>query len=71
MKVDHNIPLPPRTYGRGKRYPWKTLGVGDSFLAPKESAASVRQLATRWGKKLEYQFVTRKVPGGIRVWRTK
>lgn len=70
VPIDKNIPLPPRkrSTGRGKRvYPWGELEPGDSFVIPSLNA-NIRQwkLETTYpGKK----FVSRRVEGGLRVWR--
>lgn len=83
MKVDKDIPIPPRNRlapaGAGE---FDALGVGDSFAVPvpEEYAAkptvwvgtnrlrnAVYQHAKRTGKK----FTVRCLPNEVRVWRVK
>jgi hypothetical protein len=85
MLIEQNVPLPPpststnggRIAGRSK---WgkivSQMEVGDSVLVlfkgkPKPSAHTVaRQRFVYHGKKLGHSYVSRKVDGGIRIWRT-
>ena len=63
-KIDKGVPLP----GKCTKYPWEQMGIGDSFFVKNGNQARVGASATnaaRFGKK----FTTRKVDGGVRVWR--
>lgn len=73
--IEKNIPVPTgRLHGK---YPFDDLEVGDSFLVPssgngeiqdrrKASSAVHRQtFVLKRGK-----YITRRVDGGIRIWRT-
>ena len=67
-KIERNIPIPPRRYGKNDKYLFLLqMEIGDSVLA------ETRQLATAMSGRLKgagYKFATRKVEGGVRVWRT-
>lgn len=71
IQIDKNVPLPesPRR-GRNAIYPWRELGVGDSFFVadPRDSGV-LRNLVCITGKRLNRKFTCRKEPGGFRVWR--
>lgn len=70
--IEKDIPLPvSRAVGRprGSKYPVVHMQVGDSFVVPgrsqKQVSAAVRTEAKKHGVKLS----TRKLDGGVRVWR--
>ena len=68
VEIDKDVPIPPRSRGGSKpKWPWKDLGVDDSFLmgGHKPSATG----ATTAGKKYGMKFISRTVEGGVRVWR--
>lgn len=77
--IESGIPIPAiqsdamRVYGRPK-YPWSKMREGDSFFVPgdgraqqqiKLSSATARRCLRHDGER----YVTRKVEGGVRVWR--
>lgn len=64
-KIEKNIPVPDR--GRRARYPFSQMEVGDSVLIADIDRSS--QLASYWQHLRPKRFVSRKVDGGIRVWR--
>lgn len=65
MNVEKGVPLP-----EGKRrYPYKVMEVGDSFLVEGSSLQVVCNANYRAGKKLGKRFIARKDGEGIRVWR--
>lgn len=51
------------------KYPLASLEVGDSFLVPGAVARRLATAASQAGKRLGRKFATRKVEGGVRVWR--
>ena len=55
--------------GRRTRYPFGAMEVGDSFFVPETAAKLVRSAATKFGQRRDRQFLTRRVDGGLRVWR--
>ena len=65
IRIDHGIPLPPRT-----RWPWESMEVGDSFKVdtpPAEFRGGVYGSAKNYG----IQVATRAEGNGVRVWRVK
>lgn len=82
MLIEKNVPLPPvkRTGNNQKTSKWgkiaSLLQVGDSILVPvkgtvtPEVSVAVRNRMAHHGKKLGHKYATRKVDGGIRIWRT-
>lgn len=72
FQIESNIPVP----ASGKRtavYPYKAMGVGDSFMLQHEdSKRAFSRLAASSGsyaRKNGVKFAVRKVAGGARVWR--
>ena len=82
MLIEKNVPLPPvkRTGNNQKTSKWgkiaSRLQVGDSILVPIKGtitpaiSVTVRNRFAYHGKKLGHTYATRKVEGGVRVWRT-
>jgi hypothetical protein len=78
IKIDKNIPIPPRTPGIVQKYPWTKMGVGDSFFLPCDDIDHARRQQTNAlviGNQHhgERRFTTRLSydPPGVRVWRIK
>ena len=78
FKIEKNIELPKRSSGRPSKYPFSEMKVGDSFFIPVADhidiwnvAGAVRNAANmaRIRDKTIGRFSTRKVEGGVRVWR--
>lgn len=75
FEIEHDIPIPsPIREGKPPVYPWRKMEIGDSFLVPLDSysrkahsrlSTALSQAGRRSGRK----FCTRRVEGGIRVWR--
>ncbi len=65
-KIQKGVPIP--TSKIAKRYPFKDMEVGDSFLtdAPQQWASAA---AIVHGKRVGQKFTTRVENGGTRVWR--
>lgn len=74
MKIEKNIPIPT---GKATKYPWAEMEVGDSFLFECEYSNSKQTNlhcnAIGWSKRnrIESKYVTKKVDGGVRIWRIK
>ena len=77
FSIDKGVPVEQSKFSRSRKsmYPFADMEVGDSFLVPDidgkpksvaPSAARFVKAAGNEGK----QFVTRRVEGGVRVWRT-
>lgn len=81
-KLQKNIPIPSRAttkQARTSKYPFAAMKVNMSFLVPKEEAnGDIDKLMTRISaaahsarKALNFKFALRKMPEGVRVWRTQ
>ena len=80
-KLQSGIPIPPRSNikERKRKYPFKDMQVGMSFLVPKKDAPNgIDKLMTRMGaaahsagKVFGFKFALRKMPDGVRVWRVE
>ncbi len=72
IKVEKGIPMPPASCGgvTGAKYPWRDMGVGDSFVAVgkagKQFSSAVQAAQRATGRR----FATRTIDGVLRVWRT-
>ena len=76
FEVESGIPVPPDARGLTNKYPWNDMKVGDSFFVPdrpdgRRSAlsSSVNYQHKKSGNTVKY--ATRKVTGGVRVWRVE
>ena len=72
--IDDSIPIPPHNQ-RNIKYPWEGMKVGDSFFVPAEedigrnrTRNAAYQANQRYGSN---RYTTRKVTGGVRVWRVE
>ena len=69
--------VPPPTREGRRRYPWDKMKKGDQFFvaATDEEARRTQQTlstaACQYGKNHGMEFTTRRVEGGVRVWRIK
>jgi len=72
ITIEKGIPLPEKysTHGNTK-YPFALMKAGDSFSTG--AVASVRNCLQAYKRrsKTNAQFITRKVIGGVRVWRVQ
>jgi len=74
IKVDKDIPIPPSRGGPGILN-LKGMKVGDSFFiadnGQRALQANAGNRARSWCafKGMKWKFTTRKVEGGVRVWR--
>ena len=73
IKINKGVKMPPRGYGIGAppKYPWLKMKIGDSFLVVGKLQKSMGTQATMTGKRHNRKFTTRKVDGGVRVWRVE
>jgi hypothetical protein len=78
VKIDRNVPLPPRIANRVTvgPLPLKDLKPGDSILIDAgddeidRMLHSVRVRLSRFSSKnKDYKFSSSKVKGGVRIWR--
>ena len=72
--IEKGIPIPAPAGGRPAVYPLEGMDVGDSFFIPlpegkkpQGTQSGVARAARRFADKT---FSSRKVEGGIRIWRT-
>lgn len=70
VKIDKKIPFPPRKYGAKSIYPWKEMGVGDSFVYD-GPVANAHSAATYYNRITGNEFSARAHNGHTRVWRIK
>jgi len=83
MKIEKNVPMPsselePGTPGY-RKYPWPEMVPGDSFLirCPESMVKKIRNRlvvsanAYKGRQNNGWDYATRTVPGGVRIWRIK
>ncbi len=87
LTIESNIPLPTNMRGKGSKYPFEKMRVGDSFWS-NTSADSLYNYSWKWAKnyfkftKAEFpgrgkvnhsvwKFVVRTENNGSRIWRVK
>jgi hypothetical protein len=74
VKIDKKVPLPPSKRIRKENYPFREMNVGDSFFLPLDGIP-VSELQTRLANAWRHcreegkRFTSRRVEGGVRVWR--
>ena len=67
IKIETGVPMPARQM----KYPFADLKVGNSFFVKAKDSKSARtQAHTYKVKNPGWNFATRGVPGGVRIWRT-
>lgn len=77
FKIEKNVDLPRAAVtARRSKYPFADMVDGDSFLVPVEEGDSTQRVqttlcaaASHHAKKYGGKFITRKVEGGVRIWR--
>ena len=79
-KIEKGIPIPQanikkhesgkRREGKKCKYPWAEMEVGDSFFA-EGTGPTIYAAAKGWclRHELPFDFLTKKVENGMRVWR--
>lgn len=70
--IEKDVVMPPRKQsgGRHANYPFFEMAIGDSFLASEKKQQMKAALAAyTFGRKNNMRFATRKVEGGLRIWR--
>jgi len=73
IKIETGVPLPKRIH---RKYPFRTLAVGHSFLVkpnPGQTLAQLRATVYTSSRLVEFRkFLVRvdKASGGVRCWRT-
>ena len=79
LKIEQNVPIPPKASSRHGKYPFDQMQPGDSFFAPSKTPVDTQRLlaglGNYWAKRHggDAQFVTRRREEtgqpGVRVWR--
>lgn len=67
--IEKGVPIPESA--TSSKYPFASMGIGTSFVAPYEKHLSLRSLASSSGRRLRRKFVARRDGESIRVWRVK
>ena len=73
-KVESNVAV-PQAKGKKNVYPFNTLEVGDSFMiesSPEQLTKMQRKMSAMCvmsGKRMGKKFITRRVDGGLRIFR--
>jgi len=67
IEIQKNIPIPNPTSssGRPPKYPFRTMEIGDSFLARSKEIGGVCNTSRYKPKK----FISRTTEEGLRIWR--
>jgi hypothetical protein len=75
-EVEHGIPIPPidrslvgAIRGEWPRRPWDNMGIDDSFFVPRGDSKNESACASVAGQRRGMRFISRKITGGVRVWR--
>jgi hypothetical protein len=68
IAIDKNIPIPPEK--KRNVYPYKEMGIGESFVVPSAKIQIVCNANYRAGKVSGKKFIARREGDGVRVWRT-
>lgn len=86
FEIEKDVPIPETRQGRGSKYPFAEMEVGDSFLVEpeedpnlgvvdEEEYAKVRgrvsNVAYKYGKDHDKKFTVRQTDEGVRVWRVE
>ncbi len=70
-EIKKNVPFPAIRHGsRTSKYPFATMGIGDSFAAPDVTSSSLSGAARNATKRYGSTFRVRTVDGVATVWRT-
>jgi len=70
FKLTSSVPVPSVRRGRPFKYPFHTMRVGQSFIAPPELQHTLRVLSNYHKRRGRGEFTCSLSPAGIRVWRT-
>ena len=71
IKIEKGIPLPASGKGAPK-YPYVGCEVGDSFFVPGKKPVHMSGHCSSVRRRYpERKYISRTVPGGVRVWRIK
>jgi len=68
-KIEKNIPAPGPAPQSIRKYPFDKMQIGDSFFVPGGNQNSIATSATNQLNRYGRRYTTRKMDGGVRVWR--
>lgn len=72
---EEDVPIPPAQTrgGRTPIYPFREMKVGDikRFTAEPDVVRLIQRAAATFARRHKVKLVTRKITGGVRVWRVK
>lgn len=71
MKIEKGVPIPDKVpTGRGRKYPWEEMEVGDSlFFDNKTEYEQARSASGAYARNHEVKFTSRMTLEGYRIWR--
>lgn len=71
---EQDIPIPPilTQGGRAPKYPFREMEIGDikRFIADLEEIKRIQRAAAAYSRRNKIKLLTRRLPDGVRVWRT-
>ena len=67
IKIDSGVPLPEKA--NATKYPFREMAVGDSFFVPGKKSGDFSGQVAQAKKATGFNFTTRTLDGGVRVWR--
>jgi hypothetical protein len=68
MEIEKDVPLPSRA-GKGSKYPWPDMDVGDSIQVSADLYSRAVSSAGQYGRKAKKKFTGRSRE--LRIWRIK
>ena len=68
-EIEKNIPIAAGYQKADRKYPFKSMEIGDSFAVVGEEKHTVRAAAYAYGKSRNMKFRTRRDGDKMRVWR--
>jgi hypothetical protein len=71
FKIEKAIPVPAIDRKQRTIYPFREMEVGDSFFVKDGDVKRIGGSARQSGHHHNRKYATRKVEGGVRVWRVE
>ena len=70
LEIEKNIAIPPISRRRREiKYRFAEMQIGDSLFDTTKRGHSLRNAASQWAKDHGVKFTSRRMDGGVRVWR--
>lgn len=71
IEIEKGIPVPKEIYGRRRKYPWREMSIGDSFVVELRRS-SVHCAISGANRRTGMRFIARKTDDGrYRIWRVE